>query len=90
VIKIEVKDLNVEQRQAKGYTFRTQNGWTELNGERRKVPLSLENGQMPYELGSYVLGDGSFYIGDFGRLMIGRLELQRVAAAAPGVRSAGV
>jgi hypothetical protein len=78
MIKIEVKTLDVSQRQAKGYTFRTQEGWTELNGERRKVPLALDAEQKPYGIGTYVLGDGSFYIGDFGRLMIGRLELQLV------------
>jgi len=78
MIKIEVKDLTVSTRQAKGYTFRTQDGWTELNGERRKVPLALEAEQKPYAVGVYVLGDGSFYIGDFGRLMIGRIELQLI------------
>jgi Helix-destabilising protein len=78
-IKIVVKDLAVEQRTAKGYNFRTQTGWTQLNGETRRVPLSLAEGQMPYEVGTYSLGDGSFYLGDYGRLMLGRLELVREA-----------
>lgn len=81
-MKIQVKDLHVEQRTAKGYTFRTQTGWTQLSGEIRKVPISLEDGQMPYEIGTYTLGDGSFYFGDYGRLMLGRLELVREAGAA--------
>ena len=81
-MKIQVKDLNVEQRTAKGYTFRTQTGWTSLGGEVRKVPISLEEGQHPYEIGLYLLGDGSFYFGDYGRLMLGRLELVKEAARA--------
>jgi hypothetical protein len=78
MIKITVKDVTVSTRQAKGYTFRTQDGWTELNGERRRVPIPLKDEQKPYGVGVYVLGDGSFYIGDFGRLMIGHLELQLI------------
>jgi hypothetical protein len=80
-MKIEVKDLDVSQRTAKGYNFRTQTAWTNLNGETRKVPLSLEDGQMPYELGVYTLGDGSFYFGDYGRLMLGRLQLVKASLA---------
>jgi hypothetical protein len=85
-MKIEVKDISVEQRQAKGYTFRTQTGWTNLNGETRKVPLSLEDGQSAYEVGVYALGDGSFYFGDYGRLMLGRLQLVRVQNVAQAAR----
>lgn len=81
-MQIQIKDLNVSQRMAKGYTFRTQNGWTTLDGEVRKVPISLEEGQSPYEVGVYTLGDGSFYFGDYGRLMLGRLELLPVRAGA--------
>ncbi len=85
-MKIQVKDLHVDQRSAKGYVFRTQTGWTSLNGEVRKAPISLEEGQPAYELGMYTLGDGSFYFGDYGRLMLGRLELVPVpgtGAASP-------
>jgi hypothetical protein len=85
MLKIEIKDIGVEQRTAKGYTFRTQNGWTQLNGETRKVPISLEEGQAAYEVGVYVLGDGSFYFGDYGRLMLGHLDLQKVAVSAASV-----
>lgn len=81
-MKIQIKDLNVEQRTAKGYTFRTQTGWTSLNGEVRKVPISLEDGQSAYEVGMYTVGDGSFYFGDYGRLMLGRLELVKVDSVA--------
>jgi hypothetical protein len=80
-MRIQIKDVKVEQRQAKGYTFRTQMGWTQLGGELRKVPISLEEGQAAYEVGIYKLGDGSFYFGDYGRLMLGRLELTRVTDA---------
>jgi Helix-destabilising protein len=83
MMKIQVKDLHVDQRTAKGFTFRTQTGWTSLNGEVRKVPLSLEKEQSAYEVGTYTVGDGSFYFGDYGRLMLGRLELVRVES---GVR----
>jgi hypothetical protein len=80
-MQIQIKDTAVEQRTAKGYTFRTQTGWTNLNGEVRRVPISLEESQLPYEVGNYALGDGSFYFGDYGRLMLGRLELVRAASA---------
>lgn len=78
-MKIQVKDISVEQRTAKGYTFRTQTGWTQLNGEVRRVPISLEDGQAAYEVGTYFLGDASFYFGDYGRLMLGRLELVKAS-----------
>jgi hypothetical protein len=82
-MRIQIKDIGVEQRQAKGFTFRTQTGWTNLNGETRKVPISLEEGQPAYEVGSYELGDGCFYFAQYGKLALGGLELVRVAAV-PG------
>lgn len=85
MFKIQVKDRAVEQRTVKNFTFRTQTGWTVLNGETRRVPLSLTDDQKPYEEGVYAIGDASFYFGDYGKLMLGRLELVPIAAA--GVQS---
>jgi hypothetical protein len=91
MLKIEIKDVAVEQKSGtarqsgKPYTIRTQSGWTSLNGETRRVPINLERDQPAYEVGQYVLADSSFIFGDFGRLMLGRLELQKVALSAARV-----
>ena len=88
-MKIQVKDTNVEQRSVKGYTFRTQTGWTSLNGELRRVPITLTDTQLPYEVGVYTIGDASFYFGDYGKLMLGRLELVREQGASVARAAAG-
>jgi hypothetical protein len=87
MLKIQIKDLKVEQRVGKSaasgktFNFRTQTGFTQLNGEVRKVPVSLEEDQPAYEVGMYTLGDGSFYFAQYGKLAIGRLELVKADPA---------
>jgi hypothetical protein len=89
MMKFEIRDIAVEQKSGnakvsgKPYTIRTQTAWTVLDGESRKVPVNLEADQPAYEVGrDYVLGDGSFFFGDFGRLMLGRLVLVRAGSSA--------
>lgn len=40
-----------------------------------KIVIQLENGQPPYPAGNYTLADQCFYVGDFGRLTVGRVKL---------------
>lgn len=40
-----------------------------------KIVLDLEEGAQPYPVGSYTIAPGSFYVGDFNKLKIGRLVL---------------
>lgn len=84
-LKIEVKSTEVETRTGtsprtgKPYTIRSQVAYAftlERNGQPRSYPerisLNLEDNDQPYPVGVYYLDDRSVYVGDFGRLMLGR------------------
>lgn len=57
------------------YRIVTQTGWIQHDGETRKVPIQLRDGQAPYPQGVYEIGDESFVFGDYGRLELGRITL---------------
>jgi hypothetical protein len=59
----------------KPYSITEQEGFIELNDERRKLRVPLADGAAPFPVGDYHVGDGSFFVGDYGRLEIGRLDL---------------
>lgn len=40
-----------------------------------KISIGLEQGQQPYPAGMYTIAPSSIYVGDFGRLKLGRLVL---------------
>lgn len=47
----------------------------------RESSIQLEgDNPQPYPPGKYVIGAESFYFGDFGRLTLGRVKLQPLAA----------
>ena len=94
MIRIEVKSTAVETRN--GTSAKTGNPWTirtqeayaytfDSTGKQRPYPerisLQLEDNQLPYAVGNFDLSLASIYVGDFGRLMMGRPLLVPAAAA---------
>ncbi|WP_109014409.1 single-stranded DNA-binding protein [Novimethylophilus kurashikiensis] len=84
-LKIEIKSAEIETRHGtsartgKPFTIRSQIAYAhtlERNGTPRAYPerisINLEDDDQPYPVGTYTLDDRSVYVGDFGRLMLGR------------------
>jgi len=95
MIRIEVKSTAVETRNGtasktgRPYSIRTQEAYAytfDSTGKPRPYPerisLQLEDDQMPFAVGIFDLSPASVYVGDFGRLMMGRPLLIPVAAKA--------
>jgi hypothetical protein len=93
MIRIEVKTTEVQtrngtsQRTGQPWTIRSQDAWAytlDSNGKPRPYPerisLQLDDNQLPFPLGNYDLSPASIYVGEFGRLMMGRPQLTPVAA----------
>lgn len=94
MIEIEVRTdevrtvTGVSKRTGQPYTIRDQEGYAftcDKDGKPKPYPervsLSLEDNQPPYKPGRYILSPGSVYVGDFGRLMLGRPVLLLKPAA---------
>lgn len=96
MIRIEVKSTEVRSisgtsKTGKPYNIRDQEAYAYTvgrDGQPRPYPerisLQLEDDQAPLEPGIYTLAPASLYVGDYGRLMLGRPQLvkaQPVAAA---------
>lgn len=94
MIKIEIKDQTVDTRngntRGRDWTIRSQTAWAHthsrngnLNAYPEKIAITLEDGQVPYPVGAYQISPVSLYVGDFGRLSIGRLVLTPIQAKVP-------
>lgn len=77
----------VSRRTGAPYTIREQQAYALLldrAGKPLKYPVPIvvpiDQGQEPYPAGEYTVAHGSFEVGDFGGLRIGRLRLEPVAA----------
>jgi len=86
-LRVEVKSAEVTvkswQKADRKGEINEQTGWIDLpSGERRRLVISIENKNMPYQPGVYVISDDSFEVDRFGGLSIGRLRLVPVAAQA--------
>lgn len=70
------------ERSGKDYSIREQVAYAHIPGQRypQMIKLSLEQGQMPYQVGKYQLDPGSFFVGRFGDLQI-RVKLTNLPAA---------
>lgn len=64
----DVRTENVTSKDGKSYTFRRQDGWVMLDGEYRKINLSLTPENKGWPVGKYTIDDKSFFIGRFGDL----------------------
>lgn len=93
MIRIEIKDQTVSTRngntRGRDWTIRSQDAWAHthsrngnLNPYPEKISINLEDGQAPYAPGHYTLAPQSLYVGDFGRLSLGRPVLSPVQAKA--------
>lgn len=93
MIRIEVKSTEVttrsgtSQRTGQPWTIRSQEGYAytfDQTGKVRPYPerisLQLDDNQLPFPIGNYDLSLASIYVGDFGRLMMGRPQLTPVAS----------
>jgi len=94
-IRFEIKSTDLRQisgtstKSGKPYSIREQEAWAFLYGRDGKpqpypqrVSLSLGDDQQPYEPGLYYLDPSSIYVGDFGKLMLGRPVLVKVVSDA--------
>lgn len=99
MIRIEVKTTEVQTRTGPrkdgsgNWQIRSQDAWAytyDQSGKQRPYPerisLQLDNDQHPFATGTYDLSPASIYVGDFGRLMMGRPQLTPIAA--PAVKAA--
>lgn len=92
MLKIEIKsplvtEISGTSKAGKPYFIRKQAAWAHtydaqgnLNPYPERIELSLNDGQEPFNPGVYTLSDKSFFVGDFGKLEVGRLILDPVAA----------
>lgn len=86
VLKIVSNVVKSERINGKNGSFesRQQEAWLDLpSGERRvvRVRLGRENGG--YSPGEYTVGPGSFFVGQYGDLQLGTLDLVPVSVAKP-------
>lgn len=83
---IEITSPAVEERHGnkngRDWSMRTQSGYAytlDQNGGPKAYPelikIDLAKEQPAYQPGKYLVADGSFFVGDFGKLSIGRLVL---------------
>lgn len=83
MIRIEIKDATVEtrsgNRNGRDWTIRSQTAWAftvgldgKPNPYPERVSITLEDGSQGYAPGVYTLSPQSLYVGDFGRLTLGR------------------
>jgi len=90
-IRINIKSTELETKNGtskasgKAYSIREQTGYAMMGEEIRKVTISLERDQGYYPVGLYELLDSSFTTNNFGQLVVGRLHLKPLAAAAAKV-----
>ncbi len=92
MISIEIKSTNISTRTGMSkrtnqpYTMRSQEGWALLHSSAgpqpypTRIELNLEEGQPPFQPGTYMLDPASLYVGQFSKLSLGRLLLSPVSA----------
>ena len=84
-VTVEIDSTSIKERQIKSergaFTVRDQIGWLNLPGKRypQEIVVSLEEGQVPYEVGTYRVKEESITIDKFKRIAFQRsLELERI------------
>ena len=98
-MQIEITSTVVNERSGnkngKDWSIRTQQGYAHIldeNGKNKIYPeainIDLKKDQLVYPAGRYTVSDGSFFVGDYGKLAIGRLTLVLVSVPAAQSRAA--
>jgi hypothetical protein len=81
------------QRAGQNGIIYTQEAWAHTYGQDGKLQpypqritlnIDAEHEQKPWPVGSYQLAMSSFYVGRFGDLVLGRIQLQPVVAEVGG------
>lgn len=91
-MQIEITQTTVNERKGtkngKDWAMRTQTGYAYILDETGKpktypesINIDLGPEQPAYAVGRYQLHDVSFFVGDYGKLQVGRLTLVPVAKA---------
>lgn len=90
MFRVTIKDATTETKSGvskagRPYSIIEQAGIVELpNGERRRIPLTLENGEAPLQPGEYEPKTTAGYVGDFGSLVVSTRARHWQRIAAPG------
>lgn len=88
MLKIEVKNEVVNERNGttngRQWQIREQDAWWYQDNEPFpvKIRVNLDRDQSPYKAGFYELLPASFYVGKYGQLVLGRIQLKAVNARA--------
>ena len=90
-MRIEVKSQQTFEKtgtsgKGRPYKITEQEAWANVNGEYRRLRISLKDGSPPYALGEYDLSEASYIVNTWGGLEFGRIEL---VALAGNVRKVG-
>jgi hypothetical protein len=93
MLRIEIKSVETKKKEGtskfgKPYSFLEQEGWCQVDGEVRRVRITLADGAAAWPVGVYSVDDASYYVGGFGELALGRLVLKAATAAVPRAASA--
>ena len=86
MLKIEVKSEQVKERSGKtngrDWLIREQTAYWHQEGEPVpvKILVNLERDQVPYKPGFYTVLPSSFYVGKYGQMTLGRLQLSAPVA----------
>jgi hypothetical protein len=90
-MRVEIKSMQVTekrgnaQRTGKPYVIREQKGWMETGKDYpSEVTISLQDDQVAFAPGQYVLTPACFWVGRFGVVNVDLSKM--VSAAAAGVR----
>lgn len=101
MIRIEVRSnevrtvSGVSKKNNKPYTIRDQEAYASTFDKQgqphpypERISIQLDDGQEPYQPGIYQLSPTSIFVGDFGRLMLGRPQLIPVKTAQTASKAA--
>ena len=88
MIHVKVEDTNINEfngvskTTGKPFHIRKQEAWAILPGQKKERPffIQLEDGQEPYQPGTYVLDPSCFYIDRYDSLSLGRIKLIQKSA----------
>jgi hypothetical protein len=81
-MKIEITSTETRQKSGmsksqKPFSFRVQTAYAHLHGKPYPVQIevTLDDAAPAHAVGSYTLGEESYYVNRFGSLELGRLQL---------------
>ncbi len=85
-MRVTIKSTEIHEKKGtstrgKPYHIREQEAWCALNGETRRVKVTLRDDAEPFGPGMYDIQEDSFYVDNFGQLALGRLVLRVVQQA---------